>query len=259
MNNQTTATPPLQGVVAMVLVDLKSSQSAWGWMRVARGGTPLNHEGLLFAKVMGSGHDGGFGLRPSPTHQGLVCLFDCVSNAQQFFNSDWINDYRTHSRELCHSLLAVTSAKGSWDGTAWTTTPEIALEGRYRAATSTEPIAALTRASIRFSKTLSFWRYAPPAQEALVDAPGCELAMGLGEAPMVRQCTVSVWRSQDDMDNYARQGAHHKAINAAWRHDFFSESMFVRMRLLEHHGVWRGKNLSYSSAVEQGQPEEHHV
>lgn len=249
MNDPTIATPSLQGVVAMVLVDLKSTQSAWGWMRVVRGATALNHEGLLFAKVMGSGHDGGFSLRPSATHQGLLCLFDCVSNADKFFNSDWVREYREHSREFCHGLLAITDARGSWDGQAWGSTPEEALQGQYQDRCEGEPVAALTRASIKFSKAVTFWRYAPPAQDSLLKADGCLLAMGLGEAPMVRQCTMSVWRDTAAMDDYARQGAHQKAIQAAYRHDFFSESMFIRMRLLELHGQWKGQTLQHSSAV----------
>lgn len=235
----------------MVLVDLKSAQSPWGWMRMVKGTAALHHEGLLFSKVMGSGHDGGFSLRPSATHQGLLCLFDCVSNATQFFKSDWVAQYREHSREFCHGLMAITDARGSWDGLPWGLTPMEALEHQYPNARQGEPVAALTRASIKFSKTVAFWRHAPPAQASLQEADGCELAMGLGEAPMVRQCTMSVWRDHSAMADYARQGAHQKAIQAAYRHDFFSESMFIRMRLLELHGSWKGKTLSHSSALAQ--------
>lgn len=252
MNDLTTATPALLGVVAMVLVDLHSAQSPWGWMRMVRGPGALHHEGLLFSKVMGSGHEGGFSLRPSATHQGLLCLFDCVSNAAQFFESTWVKDYKAHSREFCHGLLAITDSRGSWDGQTWGVTPKEALQDLYPEVVEGEPMAALTRASIKFSKAVTFWRYAPPAQESLMHADGCQLAMGLGEAPMVRQCTMSVWRDTQAMDAYARQGAHQKAIQAAYRHDFFSESMFIRMRLLELHGLWKGQTLQHSSALRLG-------
>lgn len=245
-------TKTLQGVVAVVLVDLKSSQSAWGWMRMVRGPSALHHEGLLFAKVMGSGHEGGFSLRPSATHQGLLCLFDCVTHAQKFFSSDWVSEYRAHSREFCQGLLAIQSNRGTWDGMTWDNTPVQALEGLYPSHEEGGPMAALTRASIKFSKAMTFWRYAPPAQEALHTAQGCELAMGLGEAPMVRQCTLSIWESVEAMNRYARQGPHMKAIQAAWRHEFFSESMFIRMRLLELQGTWKDKVLHHSASVLAG-------
>ena len=58
----------LSGVVVLLLLDYLTQHRAWGWLKLAQGpgmlkGTP----GLLFSKVMGSGHEGGFGLRPSST------------------------------------------------------------------------------------------------------------------------------------------------------------------------------------------------
>ena len=40
------------------------------------------------------------------------------------------------------------------------------------------------------------------------------------------------------MLDYAHTGAHQQAITAAYKNDFFSESMFVRMRLLRTVGEW---------------------
>ena len=67
----------------------------------------------------------------------------------------------------------------------------------------------------------------------------------LGEAPLLRQCTFSIWRNTDAMDAYARSGAHSKAIAATYRNGFFSESMFVRMRVLFFEGIWEGKALDF--------------
>ena len=104
-------------------------------------------------------------------------------------------------------------------------------------------MAALTRASIRPGKSLRFWRHAPPSQLALEQATGCRLAVGLGEAPLVRQATFSVWDSVQAMDAYARHGAHMAAIRASMGGDFFSESMFVRFVVLAAEGQWKGRPL----------------
>ena len=69
----------------------------------------------------------------------------------------------------------------------------------------------------------------------------CLLAMGLGEAPLLRQATFSLWDSAAAMDAYARTGAHLDAIRAAWKHQFFSESMFVRFVPLQLQGQWKGR------------------
>jgi spheroidene monooxygenase len=81
--------------------------------------------------------------------------------------------------------------------------------------------------------------------------------MGLGEAPLVRQCTFSLWKDTGSMLQYAQQGAHQVASAAAYKHQFFSESLFVRMQVLQMAGVWMGRSydpqvlkLSAASPVE---------
>ena len=80
MVNQDPVSMAVSGVVVVVLIDYLRQHQAWGWFRLASG--PPNaraHPGLRFAKVMGSGHEGGFTLRPSATHQGLVAVFEIIS------------------------------------------------------------------------------------------------------------------------------------------------------------------------------------
>jgi spheroidene monooxygenase len=225
------------------MVDFSKQGQLWGWLRMVQGTAALQGvEGLLFTKVMGSGHEGGFVLRPSPSHHGLICVFDSVSSVKAFLQGQLIASYRSNARELVWGMYAVTSAKGLWDGMAWGITDEDCLEGAY-VRSSDDPsstVAVLTRASIKPAKAVAFWRFAPATQKDLPAAVGCMLAMGMGEAPLLRQCTFSVWRNPGDVDNYARHGAHQKAIEASYRRDFFSESMFVRMRPLEIHGCWKG-------------------
>jgi spheroidene monooxygenase len=67
--------------------------------------------------------------------------------------------------------------------------------------------------------------------------------MGLGEAPVLRQCTFSLWKDTESMVNYAHQGAHMRAIAAAQKHGFFTESMFVRMQVLHMRGLWGGRTF----------------
>lgn len=226
----------VSGVVVVLLVDFLSKHKAWAWMRLVQGSAALKDTpGLLFAKVMGSGHQGGFSLRPSATHQGLIAVFENANQADAFVAGPVLKSYQDHAR-ACHvSVLAVTSARGSWDGKAWGVTP-VACLGPYPVEDATAPMAALTRASIRPAKAVTFWRYAPAAQADLDKAAGCQVAMGLGEAPLVRQCTFSLWQNTQAMLDYAHTGAHQQAIAAAYRSDFFSESMFVRMRLLRSIG-----------------------
>jgi spheroidene monooxygenase len=269
---QAQAAAVLSGVVVVVLMDFASQHRAWGWLRLAQGSAAFRgNPGLQFVKIMGSGHGGGFGLRPSSTHQGLVLVFDDERCARAFTSGPTLQAFIERAREHWMGTLAVTSVRGQWDQQSWGVTPAERLSDVPAAPAAADPapprlpVAALTRGSIRPAKALSFWRYAPPAQADLDKAAGCQLAMGLGEAPLVRQCTFSVWDDTDSMVAYAHKGAHRQAIAAAAKHDFFSESMFARMRVLSMSGNWRGRQYGeaapsiHASSASVDSSEEAHV
>lgn len=232
----------LSGVMVVLLVDFLTQHRAWGWLRLAQGPSALKDTpGLLVAKVMGSGQDGGFGLRPSSSHQGLLCMFSTRGHAEAFMAGVQVQSYLQRAREHWLGLLNITASRGEWDQLRWDTSPE---EDLSQPANESAPLAALTRASIRPAKAMSFWRHAPASQADLNKASGCLLAMGLGEAPLIRQCTFTLWKDTASMLGYAHTGAHQQAISAAYKQDFFSESMFLRMRVLSMQGLWQGRTLS---------------
>lgn len=263
--------PPAASVLAVLLVDFMKAHRAWGWMRLVAGASAYKAvPGLQSAKVMGSGHEGGFTLRPSATHQGLLCRFDGADAAMDFLHGEQVHAYRERARECWGGLLAITSARGHWDQQAWgeSDAPSQQLSARWHkrlqagpepreptvaqagpasaptaASADTPPVGVLTRASIQPSKTTAFWRHAPATQASLDAAPGCLLAMGLGEAPLLRQCTFSLWRDEPSMLHYAREGAHQQASAAAYKHRFFSESLFVRLRVLHMAGRWKAQEF----------------
>jgi spheroidene monooxygenase len=218
----------------LVLAEMAVGSRRWGWSRIVRGiGALRGVLGLRFGKLLGSGQDGGFGLRPSATRQGMFLVFDDAARATEFIaRAPLMHAYRERTRELFTARLSAYAVRGAWSGTS--------LE---RAATPPQagPIAALTRASIRPTAAARFWRHAPPSQAGLAQARGCLLAVGLGEAPVLRQATFSLWDSVRSMDAYARSGPHLAAIRAAASENFFSESMFVRFVVQSVSGTWKGR------------------
>lgn len=236
------AGPPVQATAAglsctalVLLADLRPAHWPWGWNRIAFSRwLPPRARGLQFMKTLGSGRGGGFGLLPSPSHQGLFCLFADEACANEFITtSALVERYLRSSNDCLLLTLRPSTARGAWDGVAITAGAPLPAGA---------PLAALTRASIRPAAAASFWRHAPAAQAGLASAPGCELAIGLGEAPLLRQATFSLWRDAAAMDAYARTGAHQRAIQAAWQQQFFSESMFVRFAPLSLQGRWQGRD-----------------
>ncbi len=217
----------------LILIDVAADARTWGFSRYVIGRFSLQGvPGLRFFKVLGSGYDGGFGLMPSSTHQGLFCLFDDDEAADRFIEHSSVAEaYRSHARECFSVKLRAFSSRGSWSGHTMPVSAATPLAG---------PIAALTRASIHPARAWRFWQKAPPAERDLAVAPGCLLAAGLGEAPVLRQATFTVWEDVPSMDRYARSGAHLEAIRAAHQGHYFSESMFVRFVPYAPRGAWKG-------------------
>ena len=219
--------------VVVMLADIASAARLWGYTRFVFGRYALpSVPGLRFARVLGSGRNGGFGLRPSLSRQGLLCAFADDASATRFLASPYVEGFRRRSREMLTARLHAYSCRGSWGGRTLALAAGVPAQG---------PVAALTRASIRPSRAAAFWRKAPPAEASLERAAGCVLAVGLGEAPLLRQATFSIWDSVTSMDAYARTGAHLEAIRASHAGNYFSESMFVRFVPVEVRGTWKGR------------------
>jgi hypothetical protein len=225
---------PAATVVVLSLTRYRRASVGWGLTRLVMGPRDLGAvAGLRFAKVLGSGRDGGFGLAPSWAHQGLIAFFDNQHSARAFIEtSPALAARRERAEESLTATLGVASSRGSWCGVPLAPCLSIA-EG--------QPMASLTRAAIRPRHARAFWRHSPASQASLAQAPGCTLAVGLGEAPLLRQATFSLWNDSTAMQAYAQSGAHGVASAGAWKQQWFSEWMFVRFLPLLLQGQWQGK------------------
>jgi len=227
-------------VAVLLMSRVRASAVPWALGRLVRGAAPLRGvPGLRFARVLGSGRQGGFGIRPGLDCQGVFALFDGLQDAQRFAHESAVAAaYCERAEESFSAVLQAISVKGSWAGQGMSVGGTPPLPG--------VPVAALTRAAIRPRHLLRFWKHSPPAEAELAQAPGCQLAVGLGEAPLLRQATFSLWDSAAAMDSYARHGAHQRAIHAAWGGHYFSEWMFVRFVPLALRGRWQGRDVGHA-------------
>lgn len=228
----------MQPTAVALLVRWRPDALLWGSLRLPLGSLgqwlgARRPTGLQFQKFLGSGRGGGFQIWPSLDHQGWFGVFGQPDQAEEFIQtSALVRSYRQHSAEHLVLQLQAYASRGRWSNQAIEPSSEGPGAG---------PIVSLTRASIRVSRARAFWAQSPDAERDLALAPGCELAVGLGEMPLLRQATLSLWRDEASLMGYARSGAHLRAIEAAYRQGFFTESLFTRFVVRSASGHWRGR------------------
>ncbi len=102
-------------------------------------------------------------------------------------------------------------------------------------------MAVLTRAAIRPRRLVRFYRAVPAVDQALARADGCLRAVGIGEWPVARQATFSLWRDTSAVRGFAYAGAAHAAVITRTRQEgWFSEECFARFIPYASAGSWDG-------------------
>ena len=191
--------------------------------------------GLLFYKLLGSGHGKGFSIKPNLKRYGMLCTWQSEEAADNFLNhSELMQEYKKHTFESWTVKLHPYQSHGQWD------------KQEPFAPTLTEkytdgPVAVLTRASINWLALPDFWRFVPKTSKALDTAAGLICSIGLGELPFVRQATFSIWESMEAMKQYAyRNPLHQEVMRRTRSNNWYSEELFARFKPIASQGTWSG-------------------
>ena len=200
-------------------------------------------EGHSFYKLMGSGKDLGFNPFPDWSVYALLQVWDKESFADQYFDTSLLHQrYLYHASEVSTIYLKNISAGGKWSN-------KEPFEVSDELDPNNPQIAVITRATIKISKLIKFWRYVPHSEKPLINNSDLIFTKGIGEAPIVQMATFSLWKNIEAVKAFAYQSkAHQTAIQKTRKLKWYKEELFSRFQPYKTRGVWEGKDLLNSSA-----------
>jgi len=224
-------------VVALTLLRFGGPARVWMLTQMAFARPALRRTpDLRFWKLLGSGH--GFGPQPDFSRYALLTTWPSLEAARGFHAlSPVMRRFRRRADETWTLYMRPIRAHGSWSGVNPFIPQDVEtdIDG---------PLAILTRATIRWRALTRFWSHAHATERALDNAPGLLFAIGIGEAPMVRQATFSLWRDAAAAHAYAyRAIAHAEVIRRTRAEGWYAEELFARFAPISAVGSWNGVEL----------------
>lgn len=180
--------------------------------------------GLTFHRMLGVGRRFA-GVDPDWSRYVLLTVWRAEEDARRFLGEHpAFRRYRARAQGDVVFHLAATRVTGTWDGSQ-----------PFGEATTADPdgeVAVLTRATLRLQAQLSFWRATDAVLPELDAAPGLVRALPIGELPVLRSGTFSLWQSGAAVTAFARMPKHAAAMRARAEQGFYAEELFARFAVL---------------------------
>lgn len=231
---QTRGSGPIQTVSLSFFRFDTVPDRAWAFamMGLARLALPRVAD-IGFWKLCGSGTGEGFTPVPNTGVYAILATWpDAATARARTAQAGVFRRYHRRARESWTVFLTPVSARGAWAGTTpFAPQPD----------SGAGPIAALTRATVRPSAALRFWRRVPGISDVIGDDPNVLFKIGIGEVPLLHQVTFSIWPDAASMAAFARaDGPHARAISAVRSGNWFREELYARFRVCGSAGTWGG-------------------
>jgi heme-degrading monooxygenase HmoA len=223
-------------IVSLAIVRYRKALVPFALLAMAVHRLPMwLQQGCTFWKLLGSGRNGTFDLQPDWQQWGLLAVWESSEDYERFKQKSFVSKWwKLLGNEQWTVLCQPMQSHGKWDGREPFGKPDLKMAGG--------PIAVLTRATIKMSRLKNFWSHVDEVAELMVKAPGYITSIGVGEAPVYRQATFSVWESMEHMKAFAYGGKHAEVIKKTRSEGWYSEELFARFAIIESSGTINGKD-----------------
>lgn len=191
--------------------------------------------GLHFWRLLGTGRDDDTGPGADLRRTALFAVWDDEAALERFLADGPISRRWATAGEAWHVRLRALGGHGRWRGVD-------PLDGMERGST-TGQVAVITRADVRLRSTRAFGKAGREVDDELHTAKGLIDVVGIGEAPIGRLATFSLWESMAHLREFAyRMPRHQQVIQETRDGDWYSEELFARFEPYGSSGRWNGRN-----------------
>jgi hypothetical protein len=188
--------------------------------------------GLRFARVLGTGRGADTAPSADLRRTGLFAVWESPADLDRFLAAApraW-----TRAAERYDVRLRGLGGHGSWRGVD-------VLDGLGRGDDG-GAIAVVTRADVRARAWRRFRAAGPGVSAELAMAPGLLAVAGVGELPVGRLGTFSLWADVAALRAFAAAPQHAEVVRRTRREQWYGEELFARFEPFGSSGSWDGRD-----------------
>lgn len=191
--------------------------------------------GLRFWRLLGTGSGDDTSAGADLARTALFAVWQHEQDLEAFLAAHRIARRWQHAAESWHVRLRGLGGHGTWRG--------IDPLAGLAPGSGDGAVAIITRADVKRSAWKAFSAVGGAVNDELHRSPGLIDVVGVGEAPVGRLATFSLWESLDAARTFAYSMPEHVEVVRRTRdEDWYGEEMFARFEPYGSSGTWNGRD-----------------